>query len=850
MEITLDRFSPRPYQIPIMDAIINKGYKRVLCVMSRRAGKDMVAFNTMLIMALKRTGVYFYLLPTYSQARKVIFDSITNDGVRFLDYIPKELITKVNQSEMKISLVNGSIIQLCGTDNIDTLVGTNPMGCVFSEAALQDPRAYQFLSPALKGNDGWALFISCVNPNTLVITKQGFKKIKNVSTSRQEYSDLNIPIYGLGGFHNAEQFYYGGKQKTLKITLESGYQLECTPIHPIWNGKEWIKSKNLNIGDVIPIQYGQNIWGNGLDLSDFYYKYHGLSKQLAFSIDDDNFFYLLGLIHADGNYDKNKVTVTKKKDPEIIKFLQERNFKTRLDGIHHEYNSKEFSALLEYMDFKHGARNKTFPEILFNCTKQQMKSFIQGIFDGDGTSNSNKSKRGYVKLTSTCLEFIKDLQVILLNFGIVSSVRQEDKAPTQKVKVWSRIYNLEITGYFAHVFYRDIGFRLERKQKNWKNVPQNLADESGNIYPIDIKKLNEYKLPLWKITNPKRISRRIIKELNDNKRHPYLEELLKEKFFYSPIKSIEESECEVFDFVIPDTHSFFSNGFISHNTPRGHNWFYDLYNIAKDNPQIWFTTVKPITETKHIPLEEIQKEEQEGIMSADLIQQEYYCSWEQGSQGSFYIKYIDKMKLNHQITNVPYDPSLPTWTSWDLGVRDSSAIIIFQPNNNFINIIDCYENSKEGLEHYINYLYSKPYKYTGHIAPHDIRVREFTSGMSRIDKARQLGIDFQVADNISIYDGIEAVRTVLPRCYIDQAKCVKLIKALENYRQEWDAKHNVYKPVPVHDSFSHFADAIRYLAVSANKFNKGMTPQDLERIKRQAWLGVDSDVPSFFNDYR
>ncbi len=93
--VHLNRFKPRPYQIPIMDAILNKGYKRVLCILPRRAGKDVCAFNTMLRAALKKIGVYYYIFPTYSQGKKVIWDSITNSGERFLDYIPSELITAI-----------------------------------------------------------------------------------------------------------------------------------------------------------------------------------------------------------------------------------------------------------------------------------------------------------------------------------------------------------------------------------------------------------------------------------------------------------------------------------------------------------------------------------------------------------------------------------------------------------------------------------------------------------------------------------------------------------------------------------------------------------------------------------
>ena len=843
-QIHLNKFQLRPFQIAVVDALENKGYRRVLACWPRRAGKDLTAFNYCIRYLLKNVCVIYYIFPTYSQGRKILFDSITNSGQRILEYIPKEVIESINSQEMKIRFKNGSLFQVVGSDNYDSLVGTNPKGIVFSEYALQDPRAYQYLRPILAANDGWALFLSCVSPDTLVLGKNGFQRIKDVSMQRSEYSDLNQEFWGIGGFHNAEQFYYGGVQPTLKITLESGHQIECTPIHQLWSGNEWIKSQDLKVGDLLPIQYGQDVWGPGLDVSDCYYNTHAALKEIPFDLSSDDFFYFLGLLHADGNYDSNKVCITKKKDPEIIEFLRGYGFKTRPDGLHHEYSSRNLVVLLEYLGFKHGARNKVFPERLFACTKREMAQFLSGLFDGDGCSASGKNKYGKVKFTSSCSDFIYDLQVVLLNFGIVSSVRYEDREPQGRIKVHCRVYNLEITGYFAHIFYRDIGFRLERKQKNWTNVPSNVIQESGNVYPVDVKRLNGYSLPKWQVTNPERMTRRLIVELNRTRPHEYLQELLEEKFFYSPIKEITASESEVYDFVIPDTHSFFSNGYLSHNTPRGKNHFYELYQMAIHNPE-WFVYKLTLDDTKHIPLIEIERERAEGIMSEDLIQQEYYTSFEMGVEGSYYAKYMDRMRLKGQIGMVPWEPAFKVHTAWDLGVRDSTCIIFFQTIGTTVRIIDCYDKNKEGLEHYVGVINSKPYSYGKHIAPHDIKVREFGTGFTRLEKARQLGITFIVAPDLSIMDGIEAVRSSLAKIWIDE-KCVPLIKSLEGYRQEFDAKRRVYKQNPLHDQNSHYADSFRYLCITLPKTRDGMSAEEHERRLQTIAMGPNSNMPSVF----
>lgn len=440
--IKLNKFQPRWYQAPLLDAIVNKGYKRVIAVLPRRAGKDIAALNLAIRECIKRPQNIYYIFPTYQQAKKVIWNGITNDGMQFLDFIPSELISSKNSQEMVITFKNGSRLALVGSDNYNSLMGTNPSGIIFSEYALQDERAYPFLRPILTANGGWALFIS---------------------------------------------------------------------------------------------------------------------------------------------------------------------------------------------------------------------------------------------------------------------------------------------------------------------------------------------------------------------------------------------------------------------TPRGKNHLYTLYEIAQNSDE-WFCYKMGVDETQHIPLREIEKERAEGIMSEDLIQQEYYCSFSMGVEGGFYTKYIDKMRLKGQIGTVPWEPSFKVHTAWDLGVRDSTSIIFFQNIGATIRIIDYYEKNKEGLEHYVNILESKPYAYGRHIAPHDIRVREFGSGITRLEKARQLGIKFTLSDDVSLFDGIEAVRSTLARIWIDEANCVQFIKAIENYRQEYDAKRQIYKSQPLHNFASHAADALRYLCVSLPKTRDGLSPEDLEKRYQEAVYGTEGNIPAMFRN--
>lgn len=158
-EITIPyKFTPREYQLNLLKAL-DDGKKRAVIVWNRRSGKDKTCFNYMIRRAFEKVGTYFYFLPTYSQAKKVIWDNIDNNGFKMLDHIPKELIVSTNSTELKIELVNGSIIQLIAADEFKKSgVGTNPVGVVFSEFSITNPEAWKYVSPILAVNGGWAIF--------------------------------------------------------------------------------------------------------------------------------------------------------------------------------------------------------------------------------------------------------------------------------------------------------------------------------------------------------------------------------------------------------------------------------------------------------------------------------------------------------------------------------------------------------------------------------------------------------------------------------------------------------------------------------------------------------------------
>ena len=183
--------------------------------------------------------------------------------------------------------------------------------------------------------------------------------------------------------------------------------------------------------------------------------------------------------------------------------------------------------------------------------------------------------------------------------------------------------------------------------------------------------------------------------------------------------------------------------------------------------------------------------------------------------GSYYGRCFNDIYRTNRICAVPYEPNLPVFTAWDLGMSDETSIWFLQFLGKEIRVIDFYSNNGEGLGHYAAVLRDKGYKYARHFAPHDISVRELGSGVSRMETARQYGIQFdRLPTNLDVMGGIDACREMLQYCWFDEQKTETGRKALEAYKKEWDEKHACYKTQPLHDWSSHAADAFRTGAVA------------------------------------
>lgn len=250
-------------------------------------------------------------------------------------------------------------------------------------------------------------------------------------------------------------------------------------------------------------------------------------------------------------------------------------------------------------------------------------------------------------------------------------------------------------------------------------------------------------------------------------------------------------------------------------TPMGRNDFAKLYEAARTD-DAWYTAILKASETGTVSEEELTAAR--AVMTADQYAQEFECSFDAAVPGAYYAALITAAEEAKRIGRVPYDPAISVTTAWDLGVGDDTAIWFCQQVGREIHVIDYYEARGQGLDHFAKLLAAKPYAYARHILPHDAEARELGTGKTRIETLRSLGVgNLTTLAALAVDDGINAVRLILPRCWIDAEKCANGIEAMRQYRSDYDAKRKVFRPYPLHDWTSHAADAFRYLALGLKR---------------------------------
>lgn len=254
-------------------------------------------------------------------------------------------------------------------------------------------------------------------------------------------------------------------------------------------------------------------------------------------------------------------------------------------------------------------------------------------------------------------------------------------------------------------------------------------------------------------------------------------------------------------------------------TPKGRNAFYEIMHGGENfagasNDPDWFSMTLKASETGLVAASEL--EAMRKVLTPEQYEQELECSFDAAIVGAYYGREMQALEGQKRIMRVPWEPSLPVYTAWDLGLDDATAIWFAQMAGSEIRLIDYYEANNTALTEVARVIRNeKPYTYAEHYLPHDVQIREMMTNKSRKESLEALQIrNIVVTPAERVEEGINAARMMLPKCVFDAEQCKRGIEALKQYRREWDDKLKTFRLRPLHDWTSHGADAFRYLAMN------------------------------------
>jgi len=436
-------------------------------------------------------------------------------------------------------------------------------------------------------------FGKCQNMETLIYTSSGIKEMGEYfnyqKDNKETFKSCDIELLNrYGELETSNIGVYSGYLPTKVITTEEGYEVENTLNHPMLAISDdgiidWKLSEDINIGDYVLINRNNNIWGTNVKLNIDYDKLNNVKHintcNIVETLDED-FALIMGYLIGDGCITRDDRIVLTNIDEDIINnytnFIRNRlNINVIHRGIDYYIYGKYCREYFRQIGFDMcNAHNKVVPKCIMEAPKSIVSNFIKGLFDTDGgLSNS------YIEYCTASKKLSKQVQVILLNFGIIST---RTKKYNKKFKSYS--YRICIFGKHMNIYLKEIGFSCQRKQDKLitlydkkRNTNKDVIPNQKNkieLFYKDIKKYNTYVYDriyhILKGNNELTYEKLdYLMSLNKSELCSNFEELkyiYNSNYFYSKVKTIEDSNNHVCDLQTNETHSFVSNGFVSHNT--------------------------------------------------------------------------------------------------------------------------------------------------------------------------------------------------------------------------------------------------------------------------------------------
>jgi len=435
----------------------------------------------------------------------------------------------------------------------------------------------------------------CVARDSLVLTDRGMLEIGalGAGTRPRDYTPLGVTVHGLGGPEETSHVYNGGESETLRITTCFGYSIEVTPEHPLLvlgEGAQlvWRRADELGRGDAVALQRGQRQFGTRTAV-DFVYRPRGphdrSSKPVRLDFLDEDFAYVMGALTGDGCFAQRGRIVLASADDEILEAFSALAARFSLKVFPNGQgrpSDRIIASTQLYQLFEHlgmslsGARAKRLPHAIMAAPEEIVAAFLRGLFDTDGTV---EKRDGVVSLSSVSEALIREVQVVLLNFGIVASKAIKRGRYRGEPHV---SHLLTLAGAEAERFHEVIGFGLERKRArrqvrtanpNVDVVPHlgaliGEAARGTTLTHAERHSFDDYRRERRRPSYAKLGAIVGLLEARGASDEPLeqMRGLLNRRLLFAKIVSIEPSRTQVYDLTVPGTHSFVANGFVNHNT--------------------------------------------------------------------------------------------------------------------------------------------------------------------------------------------------------------------------------------------------------------------------------------------
>lgn len=260
-------------------------------------------------------------------------------------------------------------------------------------------------------------------------------------------------------------------------------------------------------------------------------------------------------------------------------------------------------------------------------------------------------------------------------------------------------------------------------------------------------------------------------------------------------------------------------------TPMGRDPLYRLIQATQGLPD-WSHFTYPASTTGVLPPEELEAARR--AMPEDAFAREFLCSFSAAPAGSIYGRLLSEMRTVGRLVPVPFIEGTDLLAALDLGIADATAVIIAMKAGSELRVLWAQEYTGTALVAVAQVL--KDFGVHRLLLPHDAEVRELTTAQTRRQVLDRMGFSTTIVPRVSVEEGIAAATALLRHTVIDTKYAAPLIDSLENYRRE--VRDDGGHAAPLHDRWSHLADAFRYLALGVSARPVDYVQDEQGRVSR------------------